>query len=198
MHSEKMDRWSAMRVCALGMQMALLSLSTMVAGQSDVQIIFYERNDCSGSGNIYIGFDQEICLREGVYRGSIQVIGAGNCGRTRVFKNRNCTGTPTADFAGDMCYTMDNLAGTANSAYWYGSCSTPPKPVKPVCKRKPPVPSGVVFIPKTYNGSWILNGWENARLYSKLKNLSNAEKVDWLRSHGATFKPKTAGKTRML
>ncbi|KAG6547790.1 hypothetical protein Mapa_010604 [Marchantia paleacea] len=193
-----MDKWSAMRVCALGMQIALLSLSSMVAGQNDVQITFSENNDCSGSGSVYIGFDPEICLREGVWRGSIEVTGAGNCERTRVFKNRNCTGTPTADFAGNKCYTMDNLGGTDNSAYWYRSCNPPHKPVKPVCKRKAPKPTGVVFIQKTYNGSWILHDRENARLYSKLKNLSNNEKVDWLRSHGAIFKPKTTGKARTL
>ncbi|OAE23275.1 hypothetical protein AXG93_2193s1020 [Marchantia polymorpha subsp. ruderalis] len=100
---------------------------------------------------------------------------------TSVEASHPATGTRAADVV--LCSARRNLSQIPSFSHVRLSDMTK-------CQREAK-PTGVVFTEDSTKGSWILKSSNAHNLFSQLENLPEGEKVNWLKSNGASFSAST-------
>lgn len=158
-----------------------------------VDITFYESTSgCHGVGYSCYGVDTSTCcVTDSLSGGSVSVTtnyGAG-CLGAKYYEYGDCRrGTYLDTTYGNFCY----YGGGFTAAYWFNTCRrrsllSERESKTPACTGQTK-PNAVVFTEDGTKGHWILTSSNVNELYSQLKNVNDAEKLDWIKSKGASYK----------
>lgn len=160
----------------------LTVLTTQSATAVDIQG-FDNAGACSGSGYTFPGIGQQVCTAMNV--GSVLIRDLSSCQTGRAYRGGGCT---TAVLSGNgptvWCFTGGSFTGAA----WFNNCRRRRLQGDDHHDNKcssTAEPNGVHHTPDISTGSWILKTSDAAKMLADLMALDDAEKVNWLKSHGA-------------
>ena len=160
----------------------LLQLTSLVGA---VDIIFYTRTSaCSGGGYSFNGVAARVCCAVSASDGgSVLVTSASSSVHSRFFRGGACA-NQVGTGSGNFCL----VGGRFTGAFWFNGrrrsllgdaasneCDSVMKP------------TGVVYTEDASKGHWMLTCSDAADLFSQMQNVTDAEKVNWLRARGATY-----------
>ncbi|KAL2633677.1 hypothetical protein R1flu_005157 [Riccia fluitans] len=183
--------------CILLLPLVLTVLSSRAGA---VEIHFYTNTrGCNGAGFTFTPAQVQVCYQYNA--GSVMFLGMTSCRRSRVYGNSGCSGVSIGSSTGSVCY----YGGGIKSAYWYYICRrrsllsdnfTSSSDTTPICKSTVDKPTGIVYTEESMTGSWMLKSPDAVNLMSQLESLPAGEKIDWLKTQGATFVALSAVQTR--
>jgi hypothetical protein len=177
-----MEKISAKGIAYALVPVLLLQLTSLVGA---VDIIFYEStSQCSGSGYAFNGIaEQTCCVVSAQDGGSVLVTSASSNTASRFYRGGSCA-NQVGTGSGNYCL----LGGQFTGAYWYSarrrSLLGDAGSVKCDSQMKP---TGVVYTEDASQGHWMLTCSDAAELFSQMKNVTDAEKANWLITRGATY-----------
>ncbi|KAG0557760.1 hypothetical protein KC19_11G155200 [Ceratodon purpureus] len=167
--------------------MAVTVMAVMTSMQScsavDIQG-FADSGACSGSGYTFPGIAQQVCTAMNV--GSVLIRDLSSCQTGRAYRGGGCT---TAVLSGNgptvWCFTGGSFTGAA----WFNGCrrrrlQAADDHVDDKCSSSAE-PNGVHYTPDISTGSWIVKTPDAAQMLADLMAVDDAEKVNWLKAHGA-------------
>lgn len=178
---------------------AFLLLQIATLAQARVDIFFYAgTNGCGSSGYACTGVtENQCCGLSGWSAGSVKVTAtvSPSCLGFHVYRNGYCTYKVFSSYSGNQC--VSGGGGQYTGSRWFNSCTRRRSLLAEVeCNEaaataanctKLVEPNGVAFTEDGQKGDWILEGSNVTELYSRLINVHDGEKVNWLKSQGATF-----------
>ncbi|KAL2633434.1 hypothetical protein R1flu_004913 [Riccia fluitans] len=118
-------------------------------------------------------------------------LGMTSCTRSYVYENNGCSGVFTTR-TGNVC----DVGGGKNSAKWKYTCRRrsllsdnfpSSSDTTPECKSTVDKPTGIVYTEESMTGFWMLKSPDAVNLMSQLESLPAGEKIDWIKTQGATF-----------
>jgi hypothetical protein len=163
---------------------ALLSvlLLASLAGAVDIQFLS-DDTGCDGSSIGCYNVDSNVCCYASASQGnSVLISNADNTVVSNLYRDGGCA-TYTDFSTGSTCF----LGGGFTGAFWYPQSR---RLLLTAGHSKCDSQKGAdsVFYSEDHTkGSWVLTSSNADQLYSELKNVSDSEKVDWLKSHGAFY-----------
>lgn len=167
------------------LMVTVLAVMTMQSSAVDIQG-FANAGACSGSGYTFPGIAQQVCTAMNV--GSVLIRNLASCQTGRAYRGGGCT---TAVLSGNgptvWCFTGGSFTGAA----WFNGCrrrrlqgTTTTDDHDDKCSSSAE-PNGVHYTPDISTGSWILKTPDAAQMLADLMAVDDAEKVNWLKAHGA-------------
>jgi hypothetical protein len=164
---------------------ALLAVVLLARLAGAVNILYYPTPaGCRGGAvGCYNVANNMCCTSSASQGGSVLVNNAGSNVLSKVFRNGGCsTYEGSVPGRSDNCYR----GGAYTGAFWYQGRRRSMLADPTSCDSQV-APNSVFFTEDHTQGHWLLTSCYVDQTYNEMQNVPEAEKINWLKSHGAFY-----------